>query len=60
MADDLLQGIGPDGIPFGKGRVPRDYEKHPYGSIPFVGPLDPALMVARAEWPQRIREMDRL
>ncbi|MCA9366714.1 hypothetical protein KC887_00415 [Candidatus Kaiserbacteria bacterium] len=41
---------------YGRGRIARDYEKHPYGSIfgAYDGPIIP-----RDEWRDRIEEMDR-
>lgn len=42
----------------GRGRVPRDFAKEPFGSLPFAGPFDLPL-IPRSEWSERIEAIER-
>lgn len=52
---DLLNLDGSDPS-HGRGRVPRDYEKEPFGSLPFAKPVT-AKPIPRAEWRERIQAL---
>lgn len=42
----------------GKGHIPRDFSRAPFGGTPFAGPFD-IPVIPRSEWPERIEEMER-
>lgn len=46
--------IGPDN---GRGRIPRDYSKEPFGTLDYAQPFDIAV-IPRSEWPDRIKEKE--
>lgn len=53
------QFIGPQtGTGIGYGLIPRDYDKVEYGAVEHAGPV-PLPLIPRAEWKDRIREMER-
>ena len=47
-----------DGDPKSRGRIPRDYEKEPHGSLSYAAPFALPL-IPRSEWPDRIEELER-
>lgn len=48
-----LDGADPE---HGRGRVPRDYDEHPFGSLPFAKPVA-SKPIPRAEWKDRIKDL---
>lgn len=56
--DGFLPLPTPDDIAtggLGSGYVPRDWIRHPYGSMPYTAPF-PYPIIPEDEWPERIRE----
>jgi hypothetical protein len=44
----------------GRGRIPRDYDRQPFGSLGFASPFKDEWLIPRSEWPALIEEKERL
>jgi hypothetical protein len=41
-----------------RGRLPRDYNQEPFGSLPFAAPFPSDMLIPESEWDDRIKEME--